>query len=113
MQNGWYSAVEDLCLQSLNGQMNIDDLSSQINSVDLSADTSYAPIEEPDGQATAMQINMEYQEQMPVSVYPFLLNSLLQKDFASYSVWSTSGSERIEPCLFITQSLPLSVVCQR
>ncbi len=106
MQNNWFSAMEELCLQALNGEVKIDDLSLEVNAIDLIVDSSYSYARGNDGSTTALQINMDYEEQMPVSVYPFLFNAVLQKTFASYGVWSTTGSERIEPCLFLTQSLP-------
>jgi type VI secretion system protein ImpM len=49
---------------------------------------------------------MEFEEQMPVSVYPYLFDSVLRNTFSSYSIWSTSGSELVEPCLFLTQGMP-------
>ena len=105
-QSGWYAAIEEPCLQALNGQMNVDELSSQINEIELSLENSYTSAEQTTDQSTAVQINMEYEEQLPVSVYPFLFNSLLKNTLSSYGVWTTSGSERIEPCLFVTQSMP-------
>ena len=106
LQTDWFSKVEELCLQSLNGEMVIDELSSQINSINLIHDPAYMHGNKLDGAENALQINMEYEEQAPASVYPFLFDTVLQRSFASYSVWTTAGSERIEPCLFLTQSLP-------
>lgn len=106
MQTSWFSAMEELCLQALNGEMNVDDLSSQVNSIDWMDDSSYTSLGQADGTGTTFQINMEYEEQLPVSVYPYLFNSILQNAFSSYGVWMTTGSERIEPCLFLTQSMP-------
>jgi len=106
MQTSWFAATEELCLQALNGEMTIDDLSSQINTIELLADSNYTPAGWAGGSATAFQINMEYEEQLPVSVYPYLFSSVLQNTFTSYSAWTTTGSERVEPGLFLTQSLP-------
>ncbi len=107
LQGDWFSAIEELCLHALNGEMKVDDLSSEINALNLSTGSSYSHHTRQNGDSeTALQINMEYEEQMPGSVYPFLFNVLLQKTFASYGVWTTTGSERVEPCLFLTQSLP-------
>ena len=107
LQTNWFAEVEELCLQALNGEMSIDDLSAQINSLDLMVHSSYAHNRLlGEANTAALQIDMEYEEQLPLSVYPYLFNSVLQGGFASYGVWTSSGSERVQPCLFLTQSLP-------
>lgn len=105
-QSSWFAAIEEFCLQALNGEMNIDELSAEINSLDLMTDSSYSSAGQTENAGKALQINMEYEEQLPVSVYPYLFNSVLQNSFASYGVWTTTGSERVQPCLFLTQSMP-------
>jgi type VI secretion system protein ImpM len=53
-----------------------------------------------------MHIDLQFEEALPSNVYAHLLDSLLIKNMSSYSVWSTSGSENISPCLFSVQGLP-------
>ena len=106
MQTSWYGAIEEYCLQALNGEMNIDELSDSINSIRLLDSSGYTGTGQGVNSVSAMQINMEYEEQLPVSVYPYLFDSVLKNTLASYGVWSTTGSERIEPCVFLSQSMP-------
>lgn len=106
LQTNWFAEIEEFCLQALNGEMTIDDLSARINSVDLMIHSSYKQTRPTAASHTTLQIDMEYEEQLPLSVYPYLFNTVLQGSLASYGVWTTSGSERVQPCLFLTQSMP-------
>lgn len=101
----WFERLEDLALQALENEVLVDDLVDEINSIELKFSPGYAKT----GQmmeANAVQINMEFEEQLPMSVYPFMLDSILSKSMNSYSVWTTRGSERISPCVFSVQGLP-------
>ncbi|MCW8988390.1 MAG: hypothetical protein OQK75_12060, partial [Gammaproteobacteria bacterium] len=54
----------------------------------------------------SFQFDMEFEEQSTSTVYPLLLDAVMSMSFQSYSVWQTSGSDCIKPCLFSTQGLP-------
>ena len=105
LQGTWFDKVEELTLMALDGQVVIDDLTQGLEQLELNTNSSYVG----SGQALEMnslQIEMEYEEQLPVSVFPYMLDALLTKSFCSYSTWTTRGSERVEPCLFAVQHLP-------
>lgn len=106
LQTNWFAALEELALQALNGEMTIDELSAGINDIELQINSNYTRNVQPDNGSTALQIDMEFEEQLPVSVYSELFNVLLQNTFASYGVWTTTGSEMVQPCLFLTRSMP-------
>jgi type VI secretion system protein ImpM len=57
-------------------------------------------------ESDGFQFDMEFEEQSTSSVYSLLLDTVMTKTFQSYSVWQTSGSDYIKPCLFSTQGLP-------
>ncbi len=102
---GWYESIEELALQALDCQYTVDELQEEINKIELNFDSSYSStgrLMESD----AFQINMEFEEQLPSSVYAYLLDSLLNKSLKSYSMWTTLGSEKVEPCMFSVQGLP-------
>ncbi|MDH5179571.1 MAG: type VI secretion system-associated protein TagF [Gammaproteobacteria bacterium] len=104
-QTGWYEKIEGLALDALGDELHIDEITEQLNQIELEIMSDYHNT----GQVlngNNFQVNMCYEEQLPVSVYPYLLDSILVKTFNSYSVWTTQGSERIEPCLFSVQGLP-------
>ncbi len=101
----WFSQIETLVLQALDGQMQVDDLLQQIEQLDPGQNTDYAMTGHI-SESNAMVIDMAYEEQMPSSVYCHLLDSLLLNTYSSYSTWTTQGSEGVNPCLFTTQGLP-------
>jgi type VI secretion system protein ImpM len=101
----WYASIEELALQALDGQFMVDELIEQLSGLELNFMSNYVS----SGRmldANSIQINMDFEEQSPMSIYPYILDSLLVKSFSSYSVWTTRGSERIAPCLFGVQGLP-------
>jgi type VI secretion system protein ImpM len=103
--NEWFAVMEELTLQALDGELNADDLMQQINSVDMQLDASYT--RNPNRTSgDAMVIDMEFEEQSAATAYAYLLDSLLVQDGHSYSAWSTSGSERVMPCVFTSRNLP-------
>ena len=57
-------------------------------------------------ESDGFQFDMEFEEQSTSSVYPLLLDTVMTKLFQSYSVWQTTGSDCIKPCLFSSQGLP-------
>ena len=105
LQSSWYAGIEALALHALNGEILLDELVQELEGVGLHLDTAYAPT----GvlvESYAMQIDMEFEEQSAVSAYPCMLDALLVKLLSSYSLWSTTGSERVAPCVFDVQGLP-------
>lgn len=105
LQSAWYVEIENLALAALDGEILIDDLVNELenNVVEHHSDYHRNGFSmDSDG----FQFDMEFEEQSVSSVYPLLLDSVMTKSFQSYSVWQTSGSECIRPCLFSTQALP-------
>lgn len=105
MQTGWYKDVEELCIAALDEGGTVDELTEYLGNIELNLLSDYTNTGQ-DFNNNTFQVNMSYEEQLPVSVYPYLLDSVLVKAFSSYSTWTTLGSERIEPCLFNVQGLP-------
>lgn len=104
-QMSWYTAVEELGLRALNGEIALDDLVQELAGVKLSLDSPYAAADTLP-ESSCMQVDMEFEEQSAASVYPYMLDALLSKQMSSYSIWSTTGSERVAPCVFDAQGLP-------
>ncbi len=105
LQTTWYKNIEDLALDALDGQIMIDDLMLELDATTLvyQSDFSQSGFNlESDG----FQFDMEFEKQSISSVYPLLLDTVMTKTFQSYSVWQTTGSDCIKPCLFSTQGLP-------
>lgn len=104
-QTSWYTAIEELGLLALNGELAIDGLVQELEGVKLGLDSAYAAADTLT-ESCSMQVDMEFEEQSAASVYPFMLDALLSKQMSSYSIWSTTGSERVAPCVFDVEGLP-------
>lgn len=101
----WFSHLEELALQALDGQLSLEDILEQTNHETLLVPMAYTKT----GQAlssASQHINFQFAEELPMNVYGHLLDSLYSSTMGSYSVWSTGGSENIPPCLFTVQGLP-------
>lgn len=104
-QAHWFETLESLALKALDGQIPIDELAEEINQHPLHKTliyTSNAPLNNKLGTV----IKLDFEEQSPNSVFPYLLNTSLKESLSSYSVWSTQGSQQVEPCLFYARGLP-------
>lgn len=104
-QTRWFESVEDAALRALEGQLQIDDLVEEINRYRLDQTSIYMP-NAPSANKLGTTIKMDFEEQLPQSLYSWLLDASLRESLASYSVWSTLGSQQIEPCLFHSRGLP-------
>ncbi len=104
-QMAWFDALEQICLSALDGKILIDELVEEINAANPINEGSYDKVSPADTNGGVI-VEMEFEEQSPSTVYPYLLDSFASQALSSYSVWSTKGSELINPCTFITQGLP-------
>jgi len=104
-QMQWYDAMEDIALRALDGELQIEDIVEEINQPDLLIDSSYVRGSCVDN-TSALVMNMEFEEQSPSTVIPYMLDACLTHLLASYSAWSTKGSQLVEPCLFTSKGLP-------
>ena len=104
-QSVWFSAIEDLALRALEGELSLDELVEALEQSGEVLDSAYQLASDvPD--SNDIQLDMEFEEQSVMSAYPALLDALLARQLNSYSVWSTDGSERVAPCVFSVQGLP-------
>lgn len=105
LQTAWYKEIESLALDALDGEIMTDDLVDELDNMKIEHQSDYYRSGfnlDSDG----FQFDMEFEEQSTSTVYPLLLDAVMTKSFQSYSVWQTSGSDLIRPCLFSTQGLP-------
>jgi len=101
----WFAHIEELALQALDGQCSLEELLAQANHQVTMVPMAYRKT----GQQLSMasqHIKFQFEEELPSNVYAHLLDSLLTSVVNSYSVWSTTGSENISPCLFNVQGMP-------
>lgn len=101
----WFENAEDVALQALNAELDLEEISQAINTVALVQDTAYKRNTQAQHHSPLL-FRMEFEEQLPQSVLAYAMDSNLRNSFASYSVWSTKGSEYVEPCCFFSQAMP-------
>jgi len=104
-QTPWFIAVEELGLRALNSEILLDDLVEELASVEPKPVSAYIAADIP-SDSYSLQVDMESEEQSTASAYPCMLDALLSSLLGSYSLWSTTGSERVAPCVFDVQGLP-------
>lgn len=105
-QSAWFSDVEALSLQALDAQLELDELAQRLEA--LTPDISHEYVKSGKMfEANTIQVNMAVEEQSAAAAYPYVLDALLTRTLSSYSVWTTRGSERVMPCLFSVQGLPV------
>ena len=105
MQTAWFKKIETLALDALDEEILIDDLISELDSNLVNHESNYSRSDF-NSDRDSFQFDMNFEEQSITTVYPLLLDSIMSKSLQSYSLWQTSGSEFINPCLFSTQGLP-------
>lgn len=102
----WFDELEELALQALEGEISVDDILDAVNAVAFQADERYQTNPAAFGASMNAVISLESDTQNMQTVYPQLLHQVLQQQLQSYSVWSTRGSQLVEPCMFYTRGLP-------
>lgn len=105
LQSAWYKEIETLALHALDGQILIDDLMAELDTKTGEYQSDYSRSGS-NVDSDSFQFDMNFEEQSISTVYPLLLDSIMTKTFQSYSVWQTSGSDCVSPCLFSSQGLP-------
>lgn len=101
----WFAHIEELALQALDGQFSLEELLEQANHQEKLVPMAYRKT----GQhlsSASQHIQFQFAEELPMNVYAHLLDSVFRSTLNSYSVWSTTGSENISPCLFTSQGMP-------
>lgn len=105
IKNNWFSEMEALALNALDGEILIDELITMLeeNNTKYQSDYTRSGI---NAESSGFQFDMEFEEQSISTVYPLLLDTIMTQSLNSYSIWQTSGSEYINPCMFSSQGLP-------
>lgn len=105
-QANWYESIESAALKALDGQLVLDDLLEEINVTPLNKSIIYMPDTQKNIHQQGTLIKMDFEEQSPRSVLSYMLDASIKETLSSYSVWSTQGSQRVDPCLFYSRGLP-------
>ncbi len=104
-QRAWFEAVEALALRALDGQLPVDRLVEELGRLSLGAADGYL-LQGRANPDAGVVVDLDLAQPDPGAALPHLLDAFVASTFNSYSVWSTSGSDRVEPCLFVTPGMP-------
>ncbi|WP_157822394.1 type VI secretion system-associated protein TagF [Psychromonas sp. Urea-02u-13] len=104
----WFEQIEELALRALDGQISLDELVVMTEHRKSMLPMAYRKTGQRISGNSSQQINLQFAEELPSNAYAHLLDSLLTSNMGAYSLWSTSGSENIAPCLVNTRGLPSS-----
>ena len=102
--NNWYDLVENVVLDALETDMTADDVMQLIEDFQVDVHSDY--ISAGSSSLNSPQLVKIHSNEPPQALYSYLLDASLRKAYSSYSVWTTLGSERVEPCMFSVQGLP-------
>lgn len=105
-QAQWYEQIEASCLLALDGQIDVDELTSSIDEINLTEYDAYLPTSNL-GDNGAFILGLPDAGPSAVSMgLPYVLDATLSTSFSSFSVWQTEGSEVVSPLMFCCQGLP-------
>jgi type VI secretion system protein ImpM len=104
-QRSWYDKIESLALRALDGQLIVDRLLEELNLISLGPTDGYQR-QASAKLAAGLVVDLDLDEPDNSAALPHLLDAFVSNTFTSFSYWHTSGSDRVEPCIFVTQGLP-------
>lgn len=104
-QREWFDDVETLALKALDGQLPVDRLLEELGQLTLAAGDGYRH-QGPSRPDAGVVVDLDFDDPGVTPALPHLLDAFVSSTFNSYSLWSTSGSERVEPCIFVTPAMP-------
>jgi type VI secretion system protein ImpM len=105
-ETGWYRELENLALEGLDGHLDVDEIYAELSSIKMLNAASYKTNSQSQAASSHLSIEMDFDEQLPSSVYPALLDYLLRRDGQSYSIWHSLGSDMVNPCMLLSKGLP-------
>ncbi|MCI0507307.1 MAG: type VI secretion system-associated protein TagF [Gammaproteobacteria bacterium] len=112
-QAGWYAAMEDLALEALQNEYDADTIMEKLQDHPFNdhpyyyrRNPSLQPSEVNAGQTVNLALVMDFEEQLPSSTNAVLLDWLMARQFPSYSLWHSRGSDLVQPSFLVSQGLP-------
>lgn len=108
-RSDWFEGLEDAALQALNGDVDLDELLQTVNQTPPADSGHYDKVSGLLGGGTAlspMLLRIPAEQSNLLQALPAMLDASLKNSYASYSAWSTLGSDYVEPCLFVGRGLP-------
>lgn len=103
--SAWFEAIEGAALSALEGAISIDDLLPELAHAPAFGVGNYKAVESAQSTIGAV-VKADSESNPAATVIPQFLDTVLRDTLRSYSLWSTAGSNLVEPCLAYTAGLP-------
>ena len=105
-QDVWFNHLETHCLDALGGELDADELFEATSQVEFQPYDYYEPTFHL-GETGSMVIGLKSSNEDAFKhVLPYVLNSRLNAELSSFSLWQTTGSDRMSPVIICCQGLP-------
>ena len=106
--SAWFVTLEDMALSALEDPFDLQEFDRRIATLSIPslADAiqfGHGPANGPGSAPLYVALDAE---QNPAHAYPTILDQLLRNTYANYSLWWTSGSDHVAPCLIACGGLP-------
>ena len=113
-QAHWFGELEEIGLDALQNEFDADTLMEKLQEIKFEAQPFYYKRTESQQSAEDaynvstenLALVMDFEEQLPSSTNAALLDWLMSKQYPSYSLWHSKGSDRVQPSFLISQGLP-------
>ena len=112
-QATWFSGLEEIALKALQDEYDADTVLEKLQDHPLQVPPFYYRIDDsaheyhdPAAIPENFALVMDFEEQLPSSVNAVLMDWLMSKQFASYSLWHSKGSDRVQPSFLVSPGLP-------
>jgi type VI secretion system protein ImpM len=108
-QANWFNEIEEIALEALQNEYDADTLMDKLTEHPLELPPYY--YRKGDAAETAagsggLAMVMDFEEQLPSSTNAVLLDWLMSRQFPSYSLWHSRGSELVQPSFLVSPGLP-------
>lgn len=105
-QREWYSELENICFEALEGRIDVDTAVSSMDQLSVLTAEHYQPTQDL-LEMGPMLFGMDADDENNMGkLFPYLLNASLVNNLRSYSLWVTEGSNLVSPVFFSCQGLP-------
>jgi type VI secretion system protein ImpM len=111
-QAGWYGGLEDIALDALQNEYDADTVMEKLSEHPFVAPPYCYRKEDTQGYqdpslvSDNLALTMDFEEQLPSSANAVLLDWLMSKQYPSYSLWHSKGSDRVQPSFLLSPGLP-------
>jgi type VI secretion system protein ImpM len=106
----WFAGAEDAALSCLEQGFRLEGLDKRLGALGAALDGTGVrpaqPLPETPAGGLGWSLGQDTPDRLCQDLYPAMLDDLLRARFRTYSLWWTTGSERIAPSLRVYEGLP-------